>query len=100
IYPVSQANANQRMGRAGRTGPGMCYRLYTERQYKDELLVSTVPEIQRTNLANVVLTLKSLGVQDLLKFHFMDPPPQDNLLNSQYQLWTLGALDNTGLRNI
>ncbi|KAK3872153.1 hypothetical protein Pcinc_022755 [Petrolisthes cinctipes] len=97
VYPVSQANANQRLGRAGRTGPGMCYRLYTERQYKDELLATTVPEIQRTNLANVVLLLKSLGVEDLLKFHFMDPPPQDNLLNSQYQLWTLGALDNTGV---
>lgn len=97
VYPVSQANANQRLGRAGRTGPGMCYRLYTERQYKDELLPTTVPEIQRTNLANVVLLLKSLGVEDLLKFHFMDPPPQDNLLNSQYQLWILGALDNTGV---
>nr|XP_053648813.1 pre-mRNA-splicing factor ATP-dependent RNA helicase PRP16-like [Cherax quadricarinatus] len=97
VYPVSQANANQRLGRAGRTGPGMCYRLYTERQYKDELLPTTVPEIQRTNLANVVLLLKSLGVEDLLVFHFMDPPPQDNLLNSQYQLWTLGALDNTGV---
>lgn len=53
-----------------------CYRLYTQRQYKDELLTNTVPEIQRTNLANVVLLLKSLGVQDLLQFHFMDPPPQ------------------------
>uniref|UniRef100_A0A915K744 RNA helicase n=1 Tax=Romanomermis culicivorax TaxID=13658 RepID=A0A915K744_ROMCU len=61
-----------------------------------ELLVNTVPEIQRTNLANVVLLLKSLGVENLLKFHFMDPPPQDNILNSMYQLWTLGALDNTG----
>ncbi len=53
-----------------------CIRLYTERQYKDDLLVTTVPEIQRTNLSNVVLLLKSLGVQDLLQFHFMDPPPQ------------------------
>ncbi|CAA82662.1 putative pre-mRNA-splicing factor ATP-dependent RNA helicase mog-1 [Caenorhabditis elegans] len=96
IFPVSQASANQRTGRAGRTGPGQCYRLYTERQFKDELLKSTVPEIQRTNLANVVLLLKSLGVDDLLKFHFMDAPPQDNMLNSMYQLWTLGALDNTG----
>ena len=96
IYPVSQSSANQRMGRAGRTGPGQAYRLYTERQYKDELLANTVPEIQRTNLANVVLLLKSLGVEELLSFHFMDPPPQDNILNSMYQLWTLGALDNTG----
>ncbi|KAI5717670.1 hypothetical protein M8J77_009415 [Diaphorina citri] len=96
IYPISQANANQRSGRAGRTGPGQCFRLYTERQYKEELLITTVPEIQRTNLANTVLLLKSLGVQDLLQFHFMDPPPQDNILNSLYQLWILGALDNTG----
>lgn len=62
--------------RAGRTGPGQAYRLYTERAYKNELLSNTVPEIQRTNLANVVLLLKSLGVQDLLQFHFMDAPPQ------------------------
>ncbi|VDM59448.1 unnamed protein product [Angiostrongylus costaricensis] len=90
------SSANQRSGRAGRTGPGQCFRLYTERQFKEEMLVSTVPEIQRTNLSNVVLLLKSLGVDDLLKFHFMDAPPQDNMLNSMYQLWTLGALDNTG----
>ena len=96
IFPVSQANANQRAGRAGRTGPGQCYRLYTERQYREELLESSVPEIQRTNLANVVLLLKSLGVENLLQFHFMDPPPEVNILNSMYQLWILGALDNTG----
>lgn len=96
VFPISQANANQRSGRAGRTGPGHCYRLYTQRQYKDEMLITTIPEMQRTNLANVVLLLKSLGVQDLLKFHFMDPPPQDNILNSMYQLWILGAIDNTG----
>lgn len=96
VYPISQANANQRSGRAGRTGPGQCFRLFTESSYKNELLVSTVPEIQRTNLSNVVLLLKSLGVQNLLEFHFMDPPPQDNILNSMYQLWILGALDNTG----
>jgi pre-mRNA-splicing factor ATP-dependent RNA helicase DHX38/PRP16 len=96
IYPVSQANANQRSGRAGRTGPGSCYRLYTEKEYSEQLLAATVPEIQRTNLSNVVLLLKSLGVENLLQFHFMDPPPEDNLLNSMYQLWILGALDNTG----
>lgn len=71
-------------------------RLYTQSAYKNELLTTTVPEIQRTNLANVVLLLKSLGVQDLLQFHFMDPPPEDNMLNSMYQLWILGAMDNTG----
>uniref|UniRef100_A0AC35FL85 Pre-mRNA-splicing factor ATP-dependent RNA helicase PRP16 n=1 Tax=Panagrolaimus sp. PS1159 TaxID=55785 RepID=A0AC35FL85_9BILA len=96
VYPISQASANQRSGRAGRTGPGQCFRLYTSRQFKDEMLVTTVPEIQRTNLANVVLMLKSLNVDDLLKFHFMDPPPQENMMNSMYTLWTLGALDNAG----
>lgn len=60
------------------------------------MLVSTVPELQRTNLANVVLLLKSLDVDNLLNFHFMDAPPQDNLLNSMYQLWTLGAFNNVG----
>ena len=96
VTPISQANANQRSGRAGRTGPGFCFRLYTDRQYRDELMASAVPEIQRTNLSNVVLLLKSLGIQNLLDFAFMDPPPQDNIMNSMYQLWILGALDNTG----
>uniref|UniRef100_A0A673CDJ7 RNA helicase n=1 Tax=Sphaeramia orbicularis TaxID=375764 RepID=A0A673CDJ7_9TELE len=73
-----------------------CCRLYTQSAFKNEMLTTTIPEIQRTNLANVVLLLKSLGVQDLLLFHFMDPPPEDNMLNSMYQLWILGALDNTG----
>ncbi|KJH50256.1 helicase protein [Dictyocaulus viviparus] len=77
--------------------PGFCkMKVYNPRIGMDALQMSTVPEIQRTNLSNVVLLLKSLGVDDLLKFHFMDAPPQDNMLNSMYQLWTLGALDNTG----
>jgi pre-mRNA-splicing factor ATP-dependent RNA helicase DHX38/PRP16 len=96
VTPISQANANQRAGRAGRTGPGYCYRLYSERQYVTELLYNQVPEIQRTNLSNVVLLLKNLGVDNLLEFDFMDPPPQENIINSMYQLWVLGALDNTG----
>merc|ERR1719324_2085480 len=96
VTPISQANANQRKGRAGRTGPGMCWRLYTENAFFGEMLVTTVPEIQRTNLANVVLLLKSIGVKNLLDFDFMDPPPQDTILNSMYQLWMLGALDNLG----
>jgi len=61
-----------------------------------ELLAVSVPEIQRTNLGNVVLLLKSLNVDNLLDFGFMDPPPRENLLNSMFQLWVLGALDNTG----
>ena len=96
ITPISQANASQRSGRAGRTGKGTAYRLYTEMAFLNEMFPSTIPEIQRTNLANTVLLLKSLGVKNLLEFDFMDPPPQDNILNSMYQLWVLGALDNVG----
>jgi pre-mRNA-splicing factor ATP-dependent RNA helicase DHX38/PRP16 len=56
-----------------------CYRLYTETAYLNELFPSNIPEIQRTNLANTVLLLKSLGVKNLLEFDFMDPPPQVSL---------------------
>lgn len=52
------------------------YRLFTEMAFRDELFESTIPEIQRTNLSNTVLLLKSLGVKNLLEFDFMDPPPQ------------------------
>ncbi|CAD6884821.1 unnamed protein product [Tilletia laevis] len=96
ITPISQANSNQRSGRAGRTGAGVAYRLYTEMAFRNELFANAIPEIQRTNLANTVLLLKSLGVKNLLEFDFMDPPPQDNILNSMYQLWVLSALDNIG----
>lgn len=96
ITPISQANANQRSGRAGRTGPGVCYRMYTDHIYRNELLENNIPEIQRTNLSNVVLLLKSLNIENLLEFEFMDPPPQETIMNSMYQLWALGALDNTG----
>ncbi|KAL7927907.1 pre-mRNA splicing factor ATP-dependent RNA helicase prp16 [Trichoderma austrokoningii] len=96
ITPISQANAGQRSGRAGRTGPGKAFRLYTEKAFKEELYIQTIPEIQRTNLANTVLMLKSLGVKDLLDFDFMDPPPQDTISTSMFDLWALGALDNLG----
>ena len=74
----------------------MAYRLYTEDAFRNEMFVNTIPEIQRTNLASVVLQLKSLGVKNLLEFDFMDPPPQENILNSMYQLWIINAFDNTG----
>ncbi|PVV03992.1 hypothetical protein BB560_001529, partial [Smittium megazygosporum] len=96
VTPISQANANQRSGRAGRTGPGVAYRLFTEQAFKNEMYASPIPEIQRTNLSNVVLLLKSLGIKNLLEFDFLDSPPQDNILTSMYQLWILGAMDNMG----
>ncbi|KAJ6578837.1 P-loop containing nucleoside triphosphate hydrolase protein [Mycena vulgaris] len=80
IVPCSQASANQRAGRAGRVGPGKTFRLYTKWAFANELEASTVPEIQRTNLALTVLNLKCLGIDDPVGFDFMDPPPVETLL--------------------
>ncbi|KAJ2525068.1 hypothetical protein GGI11_000340 [Coemansia sp. RSA 2049] len=96
VTPIAQANARQRAGRAGRTAPGVAYRLYTERAFRDEMFAAPIPEIQRTNLAYVVMLLKSIGVGSLEDFDFLDPPPRDTIRTSMYQLWTLGALDNIG----
>ncbi|KAI9913675.1 hypothetical protein PsorP6_005171 [Peronosclerospora sorghi] len=76
--------------------PGKCFRLYTAWSYKNELDENTVPEIQRTNLSNVVLLMKSLGINDLLHFDFMDPPPEKALIRSLEQLYALGALNGLG----
>ncbi|RMX42316.1 hypothetical protein pdam_00014654 [Pocillopora damicornis] len=97
VTPISQAQAKQRSGRAGRTGPGKCYRLYTERAYRDEMLPTAVPEIQRTNLASTILSLKAMGVNDLLSFDFMDPPPMETMISAMEQLHSLSALDDEGL---
>ncbi|XP_047311704.1 pre-mRNA-splicing factor ATP-dependent RNA helicase DEAH1-like isoform X1 [Impatiens glandulifera] len=96
VTPISKASANQRAGRSGRTGPGKCFRLYTAYNYYHDLEDNTVPEIQRTNLANVVLSLKSLGIHDLLNFDFMDPPPSEALLKALELLFALGALNKLG----
>nr|XP_009860657.1 ATP-dependent RNA helicase DHX8 [Ciona intestinalis] len=97
VTPISQAQAKQRAGRAGRTGPGKCYRLYTERAYRDEMLATAVPELQRTNLTATVLSLKAMGINDLLSFDFMDPPPMETLVTAMEQLYQLSALDDEGL---
>lgn len=96
VVPCSRASAGQRAGRAGRVGPGKCFRLYTAQAYKNELDENTTPEIQRTNLTGVVLLLKSLGINDLLDFDFMDPPSTDTLVRAVEQLYALGALNNAG----
>ena len=97
VTPIAQAQAKQRAGRAGRTGPGKCYRLYTERAYRDEMLPTPVPEIQRTNLATTVLQLKAMGINDLIHFDFMDAPPVESLIMALDQLHSLSALDSEGL---
>jgi pre-mRNA-splicing factor ATP-dependent RNA helicase DHX16 len=96
ISPISKASAQQRAGRAGRTGKGSCFRLYTKWAYMSELQDSTTPEIQRTNLSNTVLTLKSLGIDDLLHFPFLDAPHAETLIRALELLYALGALRDDG----
>ncbi|KAF8349257.1 P-loop containing nucleoside triphosphate hydrolase protein [Amanita rubescens] len=96
IVPCSRASANQRAGRAGRVGPGKSFRLYTKWAFNNELEANTVPEIQRTNLGMVVLLLKSLGINDLIKFEFIDPPPTETLMRALELLYALGALNDKG----
>ncbi|KAL6191719.1 hypothetical protein ACLB2K_038109 [Fragaria x ananassa] len=96
VDPISQASAKQRAGRAGRTGPGNCYRLYTEAAFKNEMSPATVPEIQRTNLVYTTLMMKAMGIEDVLSFDFMDPPPSQALISASKQLQNLGALDAEG----
>lgn len=74
VTAISKASAQQRAGRAGRTRPGKCFRLYTEKAYQTEMQEQTYPEILRSNLGSVVLQLKKLGIDDLVHFDFMDPP--------------------------
>lgn len=97
VTPISQASAKQRSGRAGRTGPGKCYRLYTEVAFKQEMMPMSVPEIQRANLGSTVLQLKAMGINDIIHFDFMDPPPVQTLINAMETLYSLGALDEEGL---
>lgn len=96
VVPISKASANQRAGRAGRVAAGKCFRLYTAWAYKHELEDNTVPEIQRINLGNAVLTLKALGIDDLVHFDFLDPPPHETLVLALEQLYALGALNHHG----
>lgn len=99
IVPISKVQANQRAGRAGRTRPGKCYRLYSSEVYQEELLDVTVPEIQRSSLAGSVLYLKSLDLPDIdiLKFDFLDPPSFESLEDALKQLYLIDAIDDTGL---
>ncbi|KAF1984409.1 putative ATP-dependent RNA helicase [Aulographum hederae CBS 113979] len=94
VTACSRASAEQRAGRGGRVGPGKCFRLYTRWAYFNELDENTTPEIQRTNLNSVVLLLKSLGINDLIEFDFMDAPPADTLIRALEQLYALGALND------
>ena len=97
VTPISKANANQRAGRAGRVRPGKCFRLYTSSSFQNELEDNNIPEIQRNNLISMILLMKSLGINNLLDFDFMDSPPHEILIKALEQLYALGALNSEGV---
>lgn len=93
VTPISKASATQRSGRAGRTKPGKCYRLYTEAAYTN-LLEATIPEIQRSNMAPTILQLKALGIDNILRFDFLTSPPAELIIRALEILYSLGAVDD------
>ena len=96
INIISKENADQRAGRAGRTKPGKCFRLYTKESYEKELKKSSIPEILRSNITSVVLNLLKLGIQDLVHFDFIDPPAPETMMRAIEMLNYLGAMDDEG----
>lgn len=96
VTPISKASAMQRAGRAGRTRPGKCFRLYTEKDFVKELEEQTHPEILRSNLANTVLELIKLGIKDLVHFDYMDAPAPETIMRALELLHYLSALDDEG----
>lgn len=96
VSPISKASAQQRAGRAGRTRPGKCFRLYTEKDFMGELEEQTYPEILRCNLANTVLELVKLGIKDLVRFDYVDAPAPETLMRALELLNYLSALDDDG----
>lgn len=97
VQPISRAQADQRSGRAGRTGPGKCYRLYTKNAYLKEMPANTTPEILRQNLSHTILMLKAMGIEDILNFGFMDRPHEESILKALEELYILEALNEDGM---
>src|SRR5580704_13784997 len=99
IEPISQASANQRKGRSGRTSDGICIRLYSEEDFESRPEF-TEPEILRTNLASVILQMAAIGLGDIPAFPFIDPPDARNITDGLTLLAELNAFKNghiTGL---
>ncbi|CDJ66801.1 hypothetical protein ENH_00025550, partial [Eimeria necatrix] len=94
--PCSKASANQRAGRAGRVRAGHCFRLYTRNSFEQEMPGVQTPEVLRCSLAAAVLFLKTLGVDDVLNFDFMDPPAPQTLVAALELLYALAALNERG----
>ncbi|KAL5339684.1 P-loop containing nucleoside triphosphate hydrolase protein [Aspergillus crustosus] len=93
---ISKASANQRAGRAGRTGPGHCYRMYSSAIYEGEFAEYTDPEILRTPIEGVVLQMKGMGLHNVINFPFPTPPSRQGLTKAEKLLKNLGALSADG----
>jgi pre-mRNA-splicing factor ATP-dependent RNA helicase DHX15/PRP43 len=96
VSPIAKSSAQQRAGRAGRTRPGKCFRLYTEKDFERDLEDQTQPEILRCNLANTVLELVKAGVKDLVQFDWLDAPAPETLMRALELFYHLAALDDNG----
>ena len=96
VVPISKVQAIQRTGRAGRTREGKCIRLYTEKFYKEQMPDMTVPEIMRVNLASTVLTLKNIGINDVINFDYLDKPDLTSIQLALKQLYQLRAISKKG----
>lgn len=98
LFPVliSKASAEQRSGRAGRTKPGKCFRMVTRQQYESLMPSQSAPEIQRCDLTDPVLTLLRIGVKNIVRFPFIDPPSTQTLANALQKLIFVGAIDDEG----
>jgi ATP-dependent helicase HrpB len=94
IEKISRASADQRTGRAGRTAPGLCVRLWTEREHSHRP-AQELPEVKRLDLAETVLTLKASGVDNVRTFRWLEPPEPRSLDRAEMLLRDLGALDST-----
>ncbi|KAL7831661.1 hypothetical protein AOLI_G00292090 [Acnodon oligacanthus] len=96
VVPISKSEAQQRAGRAGRTSAGKCFRIYSKEVWENCMPEYTTPEIQRTSLTSVVLTLKCLGVHDVIRFPYLDHPEERFLLTALKQLYQYDAIDRKG----
>jgi pre-mRNA-splicing factor ATP-dependent RNA helicase DHX16 len=94
--PISRASAEQRAGRAGRVGPGTCLRLYTKHSWLSEMPEEIYPDMVKSNLSQMVLFLKAMGIENLIEFDFLDSPAPNSIIAALSALYELGALATDG----
>jgi pre-mRNA-splicing factor ATP-dependent RNA helicase DHX16 len=94
--PISRASAEQRAGRAGRVGPGTCLRLYTKHSWLSDMPEEIYPDMVKSNLSQMVLFLKAMGIENLIDFDYLDSPAPNSLISALSSLYELGALATDG----